>query len=263
MIFTLEKMHTKHEEIVQYFLPIQTETVCLNDFIGKEIHLRWTGIITCRSCQKKTKKSFGEGFCFTCFNQAAEASPCILHPELCEAHLGKGRDIEYELKHHNQTHFVYLAATDIVKVGVTRATQVPTRWIDQGANKAILLAEVPNRYLAGVIEVALKEFFADKTNWQNMLRNIQDDSIDLVDEKWQVSEELPSDLTQYWIENDEIINFQYPVTAYPNKVQSLTFDKEPQISGKLIGIRGQYVYLDEQKVLNLRRHTGYEIEFSA
>ena len=96
-----------------------------------------------------------------------------------------------------------------------------------------------------------------------MLRNIQDDSIDLVDEKWQVSEELPSDLTQYWIENDEIIDFQYPVSAYPSKVQSLTFDKAPQISGKLIGIRGQYIYLDEQKVLNLRRHTGYEIEFSA
>ena len=263
MKFTLEKMHTKHEEIVQYFLPTQPEVVCLNDFIGKEIELHWTGTITCRTCAKKTKKSFGEGFCFSCFSNSAEASPCILHPELCEAHLGKGRDIEYEIKHHLHPHYVYLAATDIVKVGVTRATQIPTRWIDQGANKAILLAEVPNRYLAGVIEVALKDFYADKTNWQNMLRNMQDDSIDLTEEKWQVCDELPADLAQYWLENDEILTFNYPVAAYPSKVQSMTFDKEATISGKLVGIRGQYLYLDEQKVINLRRHTGYEIEFNA
>jgi hypothetical protein len=263
MKFTLEKMHTKHEETVQYFLPTHQEVVCLNDFIGKEIELYWTGTITCRTCAKKTKKSFGEGFCFSCFSNSAEASPCILHPELCEAHLGKGRDIEYEIKNHLQPHYVYLAATDIVKVGVTRATQIPTRWIDQGANKAILLAEVPNRYLAGVIEVALKDFYADKTNWQNMLRDIQDDSIDLIEEKWQVCDELPADLSQYWLENDEILIFNYPVAAYPSKVQSMTFDKEATISGKLFGIRGQYLYLDEQKVINLRRHTGYEIEFNA
>jgi hypothetical protein len=263
MKFTLEKMHTKHEETVQYFLPTHQEVVCLNDFIGKEIELYWTGTITCRTCAKKTKKSFGEGFCFSCFSNSAEASPCILHPELCEAHLGKGRDIEYEIKNHLQPHYVYLAATDIVKVGVTRATQIPTRWIDQGANKAILLAEVPNRYLAGVIEVALKDFYADKTNWQNMLRDIQDDSIDLIEEKWQVCDELPADLAQYWLENDEILTFNYPVVTYPSKVQSMTFDKEARITGRLSGIRGQYLYFDDQKVINLRRHTGYEIEFKA
>jgi hypothetical protein len=263
MKFTLEKMHTKYEETVQYFLPTHPEVVCLNDFIGKEIELHWTGTITCRTCAKKTKKSFGEGFCFSCFSNSAEASPCILHPELCEAHLGKGRDIEYEIKNHLQPHYVYLAATDIVKVGVTRVTQIPTRWIDQGANKAILLAEVPNRYLAGVIEVALKDFYADKTNWQNMLRDIQDDSIDLIEEKWQVCDELPADLAQYWLENDEILTFNYPVVTYPSKVQSMTFDKEARITGRLSGIRGQYLYFDDQKVINLRRHTGYEIEFNA
>ena len=263
MKFILEKMHTKHEEVIHYFLPTAPEWTFMNQFIGQDIQLHWTGNIFCRSCSKSTKKSFGEGFCFSCFSNAPEASPCILHPELCEAHLGKGRDIEYELKHHNQPHYVYLAATDIVKVGVTRNTQVPTRWVDQGANAAIILAEVPNRYLAGVIEVALKDFYADKTNWQNMLRNIQDESIDLVDEKWQVCEELPSDLAQYWLENDEILTFNYPVEKYPSKIQSTNFDKEPMIQGKLSGIRGQYLFLDEQRVINLRRHTGYEIELTA
>jgi hypothetical protein len=185
-----------------------------------------------------------------------------LHPELCEAHLGKGRDLEFEERNHNQPHFVYLAATDKVKVGVTRATQIPTRWIDQGASSSIILAETPNRYLAGCIEVALKDFFTDKTNWQNMLRNFQDESIDLEEEKWQVHDELPSDLTQYWIENDEITTLNYPVLEYPEKVSSMSFDKTAQIQGTLTGIRGQYLIFDTKNVVNIRRHTGYEIEIN-
>jgi len=258
----LQKMVSKLEPTIQYSLRTSELPIVMNDLIGKEISLSWNGVIICCKCSKQTKKSFGEGFCFTCFSSAAEASPCILHPELCEAHLGKGRDLEFEQSNHNQPHFVYLAATDKVKVGVTRATQIPTRWIDQGANSTILVAETPNRYLAGCIEVAMKEFFTDKTNWQNMLRNFQDESIDLEEEKWRIQEELPSDLTQYWIENDEITTLNYPVLNYPEKVSSMNFDKMPFIRGKLIGIRGQYLMFDNENVINIRRHTGYEIEIN-
>ncbi len=194
---------------------------------------------------------------------APEASPCIIHPELCEAHLGKGRDLEYEERNHNQPHFVYLAATEIVKVGVTRATQVPTRWIDQGANAAIIIAETPNRYLAGVIEVALKDVFSDKTNWQNMLRNFTDKSIDLIEEKWKTEELLPSDLSNYFNENEEVFEFNYPVISYPEKVSSMSFDKTPEVSGILTGIRGQYLMFDNKNVINIRKHTGFEIEIHA
>ncbi|MBU3661084.1 MAG: DUF2797 domain-containing protein [Flavobacteriales bacterium] len=262
MKLILQKMDSKLESIIQYSLRTSIDSIAMNDLIGKEISLNWSGTIYCSKCSKVTKKSFGEGFCFTCFSSAAEASPCILHPELCEAHLGKGRDLEFEERNHNQPHFVYLAATDKVKVGVTRATQIPTRWIDQGASSSIILAETPNRYLAGCIEVALKDFFTDKTNWQNMLRNFQDESIDLEEEKWQVHEELPSDLTQYWVENDEIIQLNYPVLEYPEKVSSMSFDKTAQIQGKLTGIRGQYLIFDNKNVINIRRHTGYEIEIN-
>ena len=255
-------MDSKLESTIQYSLRTPDNSIAVNELIGKEISMLWSGVIYCSKCAKLTKKSFGEGFCFTCFSSAAEASPCILHPELCEAHLGKGRDLEYEERNHNQPHFVYLAATDKVKVGVTRVTQIPTRWIDQGASSSIILAETPNRYLAGCIEVALKDFYTDKTNWQNMLRNFQDESIDLEDEKWQVHDELPSDLTQYWIENDEITNLNYPVLEYPEKVSSMSFDKTAQIQGKLIGIRGQYLIFDNKNVINIRRHTGYEIEIN-
>ena len=263
MKFNLNKMSTAHKDVIEYAFISNEISISLNEYLGKEIKLTWTGNIFCRKCSKKTKKSFGEGFCYPCFSSAPEASPCILHPELCEAHLGKGRDLEYEQKNHNQPHFVYLAATEIVKVGVTRATQVPTRWIDQGARQALIIAETPNRYLAGVIEVALKDIYSDKTNWQNMLRNMTDDSIDLIDEKWKTEELLPSDLSSYITDSEEVFDFNYPIISYPEKVTALNFDKTSDVSGILTGIRGQYLIFDNHNVINIRRHTGYEIEFNA
>jgi hypothetical protein len=263
MKFVLNKMSTEFSDVVQYRFEIPDSKISLNDFLGEHIKLEWLGNIFCRKCTKKTKKSFGEGFCYSCFISAPEASPCILHPELCEAHLGKGRDLEYEERNHNQPHFVYLAATDIVKVGVTRCTQVPTRWIDQGANEAIIVAETPNRHQAGLIEVALKSFFADKTNWQNMLRNQRDESIDLVEEKWRIEEILPSDLSNFITDSEDVLEINYPVDIYPEKVISLTFDKTPVISGTLTGIRGQYLIFDNLNVINIRRHNGYEIVWHA
>lgn len=257
----LRKMSVSLEDIIRYDLNL-SETIHVNELIGLTIQLSWTGQIICTCCGKNTKKSFGDGFCYTCFISAPEATECTLRPELCRAHLGEGRDPEWEQRNHNTPHIVYLAATDIVKVGVTRITQVPTRWIDQGASSAIRLAETPNRYEAGMLEVALKSFFADKTNWQRMLKNEIDESIDLIDEKWSLHDQLPADLTQFFTENDEIISLNYPVLQFPEKVKSLSFDKTPTISGKLVGIKGQYLLFEGGEVLNIRKHTGYSIEFN-
>ncbi|MEN9699922.1 MAG: hypothetical protein RLZZ301_1120 [Bacteroidota bacterium] len=257
----LKKMQSRHEDTVRYFFKTDALEVDLNALIGSPITLAFTGQIFCANCQKKTNKSFGEGFCFSCFQNAPQASPCIIRPELCQAHLGLGRDPDYEQKHHNQPHVVYLALTDQLKVGITRSTQIPTRWIDQGAASCIILAETPNRYEAGMLEVALKQHYSDKTNWQNMLRNIPGPFCDLVTEKWELAESLPADLSAYWSENDHIFEFNYPVSAYPSKVQSLSFDKSPLIQGQLTGIRGQYLYLDHAFVFNVRKHTSYQIKW--
>lgn len=245
--------------VVQYDLELSGEIIHLNDYLGQYIKLIWNGDIFCTSCLKKTKKSFGEGFCYPCFISAPEATECTLRPELCKAHLGEGRDVAWEERNHNQPHIVYLAASDKVKVGVTRITQVPIRWIDQGASSAIRLAETPNRYEAGVLEVALKDFFSDKTNWQKMLKNELDETIDLVEEKWNLHDQLPSDLTQFFTEDDEVVQINYPVLEFPSKVSSLSFDKTPVIEGKLIGIKGQYLIFEGGKVINIRKHTGYSI----
>ena len=257
----LHKMSTGLAEEVEYRLRL-SEPIFMNELIGNTIQLEWKGIINCQKCAKITKKSFGEGFCYTCFISAAEASECILRPELCRAHLGEGRDPEWEERNHNQPHVVYLAASSAVKVGITRATQVPTRWIDQGASSAVRLAEVSNRFEAGRIEVALKQFFTDKTSWQKMLKNDIDESIDLIDEKWSLEEQLPNDITDYFSENDEIIELKYPVLEYPEIVKSVSFDKFPSIQGKLLGIKGQYLILDGGRVLNIRKHTGYHVQIS-
>jgi hypothetical protein len=255
---SLRKMTVSNNDTVQYFW--MNSEICLNDYLSKKVTLRWTGNIHCVACDSLTKKSFGQGFCYPCFMKSPENSECIIRPELCRAHLGEGRDIEWEEKNHNQKHYVYLAASDAVKVGVTRTTQIPTRWIDQGAKKAIILAETPNRYLAGVIEVALKDFFTDKTNWQRMLKNEINESIDLVEEKWNLEGQLPSDLSMYFTDDDEELELHFPVLQYPQKVKSLSFDKTSIVEGILMGIKGQYLIFNDGSVINIRKHSGYEVE---
>lgn len=257
----ISKMAANLGEEINYYLNL-SETIHMNELIGKSIKLEWKGQINCCSCGKITKKSFGQGFCYACFISAPESAECILRPELCRAHLGEGRDPDWEEKHHNQPHIVYLAASSVVKVGITRAQQIPTRWIDQGATSAIRLAEVPNRYEAGRIEMALKDFFTDKTHWQKMLKNEVDESIDLIEEKWGLEEHLPNDILDFFSENDEIIELNYPVLEYPLTVKSRSFDKTSVIEGILKGIKGQYLIFEGGEVLNIRSHTSYYVELS-
>jgi hypothetical protein len=260
---TLDKMPTLRINPVQYFLNLGNQQIAMNELIGKTISLRFTGNIYCGICNKKTYKSFGEGLCYNCFMSAAENAECILKPELCQAHEGKGRDVEWEIKHHLQPHYVYLALVNEVKVGVTRETQIPTRWIDQGANSAIILAETPYRQLAGAIEVSLKEHLTDKTHWMKMLKNDFNTAIDLAVEKERVIGLLPDLFHQYISNNDEVIHIEYPVLEYPPKVTSTSFDKQKEINAKLIGIRAQYLMFENGVVINIRKHSGYEIELNA
>lgn len=235
------------------------QLIPLNDLIGQRFTFNFEGNIYCQRCGRKTNKSFAQGFCYPCFRDAPENSECIIHPEKCRAHLGEGRDPEWEEKHHNQPHYVYLAATDKVKVGVTRDHQVPTRWIDQGASAAIKLAKTPNRYLAGMIEVALKETFDDKTNWRSMLRNDIDESIDLLDTKRELEPLLPADIAEYITDEDEVTHIEYPALAFPTKIKTINLDKNPHFEAQLIGIKGQYLLLDDNRVINIRKYAGYQV----
>jgi len=253
----IRKMHTQLESEVQYHLPIGENLVGLNELIGREISLTYQNRIECVKCGNKTVKSFNQGFCYPCFKDAPESADWVIHPELSKAHLGiEDRDLAYEESVQLKTHVVYLSLTSGIKVGVTRDTQVPTRWIDQGAIQAIKLAETPNRYLAGMIEVSLKNHMADKTNWRKMLTNDYT-TVNLIDEKNKAKALVDSEYHQYFVEKDEIIDLNFPVLEYPEKVKSIGFDKVPDYTGKLYGIKGQYLFFENGVVLNIRKHGGY------
>lgn len=256
----LRKMRTQAAPEVEYTLELNETNIRLNDYIGKHVRLAFTGDINCPSCDKKVNKLY-QGFCYDCFSESSNASECILKPELCEAHLGKGRDVQWEEDHHNKPHYVYLALTSALKVGVTRDVQVPTRWIDQGAWRVIKLAKTPYRRLAGEIEVALKAHLTDKTPWQAMLKNETKDGVNLLSEKQRIAALLPEDYKQYVTDENEVYEFNYPVFSYPEKIKSKKFDKESVIEGVFLGVKGQYLIF-EDCVVNIRSHEGYNVEFS-
>jgi hypothetical protein len=191
---------------------------------------------------------------------SASAGDWIIKPELSKAHLDiEDRDLAYEKRVQLQPHIVYLALSSEVKVGVTRKTQVPTRWIDQGAIQALPIIEVPNRYLAGITEVALKSYFADKTNWQKMLKN-EVPVVDLLAEREKIASVLPAEVLEFFHPTPEdLFDLHYPVMHYPTKVTSLNLEKTPQYTGQLQGIKGQYLLFDDQTVFNVRTYEGFEV----
>ncbi len=248
---------------VEYQLKLDNELVNMNQLIGKSITLDYQNQINCIACGKKTSKSFSQGFCYSCFQTSPQTEDCVLKPEMCRAHLGEARDMEFAEAHCLIPHYVYLAVASGIKVGITRNTQIPTRWIDQGAWKAVIVAEVPNRHIAGVMEVFLKDYFADKTNWRSMLKNELATAIDILAEKQKAVELLPAELKQYVMDAQEVWELKYPAKAFPAKPQSLSFDKTSQISGTLQGVKGQYLLFDQDRVLNIRKHNGYLVKLTA
>jgi hypothetical protein len=251
------KMRTEQATPVNYFLPVAGNEIVMNDLVGKEISMNFTGQINCISCGKQTKTSFGQGFCYNCLQTAPEASESVVRPELSKSHLGIARDMEWAEKHDLIDHHVYLAVSGDVKVGVTRYHQIPTRWIDQGASAAIKVATTPNRHIAGVLEVFLKKHFTDKTDWRAMLKNEIIQNINLLEEKEKVYRLLPAELKKYFEPDNEITGIEYPVISFPKNIKSVGFDKTPVIEGILTGIKGQYLIFQDDSVLNIRKHNGY------
>ena len=257
---TLSKMQTEFGNPIQYYLVFENSFLNLNQLLGKPMEIEFQGY-QCLNCGK-AKKIFRQGFCYDCFMSSPAVGDWIMKPELSTAHLDiEDRDLAYEKRVQLQPHVVYLALSSEVKVGVTRKTQVPTRWIDQGAVQAIPIVEVPNRYLAGITEVALKNHFADKTNWQKMLKN-EVPNMDLISERNKVFDWLPNEVKDYFPKEEKIIQLDFPVLQYPKKVTSLNLDKNPNFSGKLAGIKGQYLIFEDGTVFNVRTYEGYVVKMS-
>ncbi|WP_462159377.1 DUF2797 domain-containing protein [Pseudoalteromonas sp. GB56] len=268
---TLKKMKTQlgtdQADAVQYQLPIGEHLLPLNDLIGKPVTLTHTGNIFCSSCGKKTKKSYSQGHCFVCMRKLASCDMCIMKPETCHYEQGTCREPQWGEENCMIPHYVYLANTSGLKVGITRHTQIPTRWIDQGATSALPIIKVQTRLQSGLVEVALAEFIADKTNWRNMLKGTHVD-VDLIAAREELLPQIQSKLdelaelfgaTAIEVLDEEVVNINYPVDNYPTKISSFNFDKEAGVSGVLQGIKGQYLIFDTG-VINIRKFGAYEVE---
>ncbi len=256
----LTKMETEFSEPIQYYLVFENDFLNMNQLLDKTISFQFVKY-QCLGCGLD-KPIYRQGFCQSCFFELPQAADWIMRPELSTAHLDKeDRDLEFEKKVQLQPHVVYLANSSNVKVGVTRKSQVPTRWIDQGAHEAIEIVEVPNRYLAGITEVALKDHVADKTNWRTMLKNDLKDE-DLVDWRHKLKDFIPEEAKDYFIENNTETQLKFPVLQYPEKPKSLNLSKTPSYKGVLKGIKGQYLIFEDQTVFNVRANEGLVVEIS-
>jgi hypothetical protein len=266
------KTHLPEDEsaIVEYHLPIGDQLIPMNELLNSRIKLEYNGAINCLHCDRKTKKSFNQGFCYPCFRKLAQCDTCIMSPEKCHYSAGTCREPEWADQFCMTDHFVYLANSSGVKVGITRGNQIPTRWMDQGAVQAVPIYRVSNRKLSGMVEVLFKKHVADKTNWRTMLKG-GNELLDLEAERDRLFSECKTEVDQLQAEfgvqaiqpilDAETVSIDYPVEAYPTKVTSLNFDKQAEIEGVLKGIKGQYLILDIG-VLNIRKFGGYQIAFS-
>ena len=254
----LKKMLTEFSQPIKYYLDAGEDFIVMNYLIGKKIKIKFKGY-ECLSCGSD-EPIFAQGMCKKCFFESPQVGEWVMKPELSKAHLGiEDRDLAFEQEVQLKPHIVYLAKTSDIKVGVTRKSQIPYRWIDQGADSAIEILEVPNRFLAGQAEVALKAHINDKTGWQKMLKGITTDK-DLLKTKQQMKKFLPEDLQQYWLDGNEVTTLQFPVEKYPDKIKSINLKKIPEFESVLTGIKGQYLIFEDGQVFNVRNHSGYVVE---
>lgn len=268
---SLRKMHAELSDPVSYQLLLDEQRIDLNAYLGKRIALEFLGSINCCFCGRLTKKSFNQGYCYPCFKRLAQCDSCIMSPEKCHYSAGTCREPEWADSHCMQDHIVYLANSSGVKVGITRGTQVPTRWIDQGAVQAMPVIRVKTRQQSGLVEVILKQHISDRTQWQRMLKG-QIEILDLA-AIWQgllplISTELEQLQDIHGLqaiqvlERPDVVELRYPVSQYPDKVKAHNFDKQTRVEGTLMGIKGQYLMLDTG-VINIRKFTAYQVEFFA
>lgn len=263
----LRKMKTELAEQVQYQLPLGETDLPMNQLLGQQLSLSYSGQINCIACDRKTNKSFSQGYCYPCFKRLAQCDSCIVSPEKCHYAAGTCREPEWGETHCMIEHIVYLANTSGLKVGITRHSQVPTRWMDQGATQAQPIFSVSSRLQSGLVETLFKDHVADKTSWQAMLKGDAEPQ-DLEEQRQRLMNQCAGAVSELREEHGlqaitelagaETTEIRYPVLEHPLKVKSFNLDKTPDIEGTLMGIKGQYLIFDTG-VINMRKYGGYHL----
>ncbi|WP_181104434.1 DUF2797 domain-containing protein [Pseudomonas entomophila] len=265
---SLSKM-TAHLDgpVVQYHFRLGEHEVAVNPLIGQRLRLEYLGAIHCTHCGRRTKTSFSQGYCYPCMTQLAQCDVCIMAPERCHYDAGTCRDPSWGERFCMTDHVVYLANSSGIKVGITRATQLPTRWLDQGASQALPILRVATRQQSGLVEDLLRTQVSDRTNWRALLKGeaevldlpaIRDQVLDNCGEGLRALQDRFGLQAIQPLPDAEVVQMRYPVEAYPTKVVSFNLDKNPVVEGTLKGIKGQYLIFDTG-VINIRKYTAYQL----
>ncbi|MFG0379643.1 DUF2797 domain-containing protein [Pseudomonas sp. zbq_18] len=263
----LSKMTIRLGETAQYAFRLDETEVPVNPLLGKQVRLEFLGAIHCSHCGRKTKKSFAQGYCYPCFTKLAQCDSCIMSPERCHYDAGTCREPSWGEQFCMTDHVVYLANSSGIKVGITRASQIPTRWLDQGASQALPIFRVATRQQSGFVEDLLRTQVADKTNWRALLKGdavplnlpaIRDELLASCAEGIEALQQRFGLQAIQPVSNAEVLEIRYPVEAYPTKVASHDLEKTSVVEGILKGIKGQYLILDTG-VINLRKYTAYQV----
>jgi len=267
----LDKMRVLEGNPIDYYLRLDNEEIHLNPLIGKNIKIEFLGKIHCKNCHEETKKPFSGGYCYPCSIKLAVCDICILKPELCHYHKGTCREPKWGEEHCMIDHYIYLANTSGLKVGITRYTQLPTRWIDQGAISALPILKVKSRYQSGLFEKIFSKILDDKTNWREMLKSTIK-PLNLVKRRDLYLRQLSTELDSLekeigvnevtFLENEKQHDFNYPVLSFPEKITAVNLLNENKIEGVLMGIKGQYLIF-EKKVINIRNHTSFLVSVNS
>lgn len=266
----VSKMQIALDAPAQYSFRLGDEQHELNQLIGQTLRLEFLGAINCIHCDRSIKKSFSQGYCWPCFTTLARCDSCMMSPEKCHFDAGTCREPEWAQDFCMTDHFVYLANSTGVKVGITRGTQLPTRWLDQGAIQAVPIFRVATRQQSGFVEDALRSQVGDRTNWRALLKG-DVEPVDLLQIREQLLESCAESLDALQerfglqaiqpITDVAVLDITYPVEAYPKKISSFNLDKNPIAEGTLIGIKGQYLMFDTG-VINIRKYTAYQLSVS-
>ncbi|MFG0401223.1 DUF2797 domain-containing protein [Pseudomonas hunanensis] len=253
--------------VVQYSFRLDDTQVPVNPMIGQRLRLEYLGAIHCSHCGKRTKTSFSQGYCYPCMTKLAQCDVCIMAPEKCHYDAGTCREPSWGEQFCMTDHIVYLANSSGIKVGITRATQLPTRWLDQGASQALPIMRVATRQQSGLVEDVLRSQVPDRTNWRALLKG-DAEVLDLPAIREQVFEACADGLRELQgrfglqaiqpLPDAEVVQMNYPVEAYPKKIVSFNLDKDPVAEGTLLGIKGQYLIFDTG-VINIRKYTAYQL----
>ena len=267
----LTKMTVRLGAPAQYSLRLGEAEVAVNPLLGQRLRLEFLGAIHCSHCGRKTKKSYAQGYCYPCMTRLAQCDSCIMSPEKCHYDAGTCREPGWGEQFCMTDHVVYLANSSGVKVGITRATQMPTRWLDQGARQALPILRVATRQQSGLVEDLLRSQVADKTNWRALLKG-DAEPVDLVAVRERLFDSCREGLEVLQqrfglqaiqpLADAEVLEIDYPVERYPTKIASLDLDKTPVVEGTLQCIKGQYLILD-CGVINIRKYTAYQVAIAA